>query len=104
MAEIFRRLGILSFGIYLLHEHVDLRYQWYGWLRKLVNPQGKGGVGFFLLEFLFCVVVLFVVGILIDFIRGKLFALSAIWLRKTRAGRAVSRLDAEMAEGRKADA
>ncbi|MDY5870323.1 MAG: acyltransferase [Lachnospiraceae bacterium] len=104
MAEIFRKLGVLSFGIYLFHEHIDLRDKWYGWLKKLVNPQGKGGVGFFLLEFLFCVVVLFVVGILIDFIRGKLFALSAIWLRKTKAGRAVSRLDAEMAEGRKADA
>ena len=104
MAEIIRRLGILSFGIYLLHEHVDLRYQWYGWLGKLVNPRGKDGIAFFALELIESVAVLFVAGILIDFIRSKLFALLAAWLKRTKAGRAVSRLDAEMAEGRKADA
>ena len=104
MAEIIRRLGVLSFGIYLLHEHVDLRYQWYGWLGKLVNPRGKDGIAFFALELIVCLAVLFVAGILIDFIRSKLFALLARWLKKTRAGSAVSRLDVEMAEGREADA
>lgn len=104
MAEAFRKLGALSFGIYLLHEHVDLRYQWYGWLSKLVNPQGKGGIGFFLVELLFCVAVIFAAGVLIDFIRSRLFALLAIWLKRTKAGRALSRLDVEMAEGRKTDA
>ena len=49
-------------------------------------------------------VVLFVMGILLDFIRSRLFALFAAWLKKTKVGKAVSRLDAEMAEGRKADA
>lgn len=104
MAETIRRLGVLSFGIYLLHEHVDLRYQWYGWIRELVNPQGKDGIAFFVLELVESVAVLFAAGILIDFIRSKLSALPAGWLKKTRAGRAVSRLDAEMAEGRRVDA
>ncbi len=45
-----RRLGALSFGVYLLHEHVDLRGKWYGWLKVLVNPGGNPGMGYFLLE------------------------------------------------------
>lgn len=104
MAQIIRRLGKLSFGIYLLHEHIDLRYQWYEWLGTLVNPKGKDGVLFFLLELLFSVAVLFAAGLFIDYVRSRLFGVLAAGLGKTKVGRAVSRLDEEMAGGRKEDA
>lgn len=94
--DIIRGLGTLCFGIYLLHEHIDLRYQWYEWLAGMVNPGQEEGLAFFLAELLFCVAVLFVAGIMIDFIRNKLFASLAAGLQNTRIGRWLHQLDREM--------
>lgn len=83
MAELIRRGGKYSFGIYLFHEHPDLRYRWYPFLRNILNPAGKEGTGWFLAELIFSIVVLLLVGILIEWIRDLLFT----FLRKT--GRSV---------------
>lgn len=72
-AELLCRLGTLSFGIYLLHEHIDLRDRWYEWIQRLVNPLQRAGTGYFLLELLASVVILFAAGLCIDFIRSRIF-------------------------------
>lgn len=81
-AAFIRRLGALSFGVYLFHEHIDIRNNWYEYLKQFVNPTGGEGLGFFFWELISCVVILFVVGILIDYVRSILFALAGkgrIW-------------------------
>lgn len=83
MAELIRRGGKYSFGIYLFHEHPDLRYRWYPFLRNILNPAGKEGTGWFFAELIFSIVVLFLAGILIEWIRDLLFTV----IRKT--GRSV---------------
>lgn len=72
-AKLFRKGGTLCFGIYLLHEHVDIRYQWYPFLKGLINPKGNTGMLPFLTELLFCAAILFLAGILLDWLRSVLF-------------------------------
>ena len=93
-ARAVRRMGGLSFGIYLLHEHIDLRERWYGWLKQIVNPAGKEGVPIFLGELIFCTVLLFAAGILIDWIRNFGFRAAGSVLGKTKLSRKLKELDA----------
>lgn len=81
-AGVIRLLGSLSFGIYLLHEHMDIRDQWYEVLRKTVNPHGMTGIGAFVKEWLFCVFMVSVAGLCVDCVRAKLFTAVERGVRK----------------------
>lgn len=105
MADMIRKAGGLCFGVYLLHEHVDLRYRWYWWIKGAVNPSGEKGMGAFFLELIACAVILFTAGIFIDYIRTVLFKAAGALFGNTAAGRVLKRLDREMGvEGRKGTA
>lgn len=94
IAEGIRKVGGLCFGVYLFHEHIDLRYLWYGWIRKIINPGGKYGLGFFLWEMVCCVVILFLAGIIIDWLRSRLFSfLITTVIGKTKLYQKVKELD-----------
>lgn len=92
-AKAVRKLGSLSFGVYLFHEHIDLRERWYGWLRERINPTGREGVLFFLWELFFCTALLFAAGILIDWIRSRLFGMAKAMLGNTKLFRKLRELD-----------
>lgn len=99
MAEVIRRLGGLCFGIYLLHEHIDLRGMWQGWIKQLINPAGKEGFLFFFWELAGCVVILFALGIGIDWLRGRLFSyLTTSVIGKTGLYKKIKKLDREFPE------
>ena len=94
MAERIRKIGSLCFGVYLFPEHIDLRPLWYGWMRQIINPGGRYGLGFFLWEMICCVLILFVMGIIIDWLRSVLFSFSiTIVIGKTKLYQKVQELD-----------
>lgn len=95
LAEIIRKLGTLSFGIYLLHEHIDLRSLWYDILSRVVNPGRKQGIMFFFIELFFCLFILFAAGLFIDWMRSVLFQAVGRRLGKTWAGQKLKKLDEE---------
>lgn len=84
LAGAIRKMGSLSLGIYLLHEHIDLRALWYGWIQRLINPMEKGGIGFFLGELFLSVGILFAAGMIIDWLRSRLFLAVTRKLSKTK--------------------
>lgn len=92
-AEGIRKMGGLCFGVYLLHEHIDLRARWYGWLRGIINPEGKEGFLFFFWELFTSIVILFMAGIIIDWLRSRLFSAAARLLGKTGLYLKVKELD-----------
>ena len=96
MADLIRKAGGLCFGVYLLHEHVDLRYRWYWWIKDAVNPSGETGMAAFFVELSGCVIILFTAGLFIDYIRKILFAAAGTLLGNRAIGRSLKRLDGEM--------
>ncbi len=65
------RVAPYTFGIYLLHENIAVRDLWPVWL----GVEGVRGSLLFIPQILFAVVVVFAFGIIVDFIRKKLFQL-----------------------------
>ncbi|MBR1470459.1 MAG: GNAT family N-acetyltransferase [Lachnospiraceae bacterium] len=65
------RIAPYTFGVYLLHEHLLLRYAWPEWfgVGKIYGPAR-------VLHLLFSVLVLFIIGIIVDFLRSRLFDLA----------------------------
>ena len=102
-AALVRKAGGLCFGVYLLHEHVDLRYRWYWWVRQIINPLDKTGLGVFFLELLVSVVILFAAGLLIDYIRSVIFKTVSMLSKKTAVRRILDNFDREMCGFEKPD-
>lgn len=75
-ASIIRWLAPYTFGIYLLHEHVLVRYEWLRWL-QVERVQGS----FLFVPHMFgCVLLVYAVGTVIDFVRAYLFArIGRLW-------------------------
>ena len=63
------RMSPYTFGVYLLHENLAIRNLWPAWL----GVEGVKGRPLFVLQMLFAVVIVFAFGIVIDFVRMKLF-------------------------------
>ena len=95
MSAFVRKLGVLSFGVYLFHEHIDIRDIWYGYLRELIHPVGGEGILFFLWELVCCIVILFAAGILIDYLRSLLFRWAGKVFAYTAVGKKLKALERE---------
>lgn len=92
-AEGIRKLSGLSFGVYLLHEHIDIRECWYGWLKGIINQDNQSGLLYFFVELIFCVIVVFAAGILVDFLRRCLFKMVGNAIKNTKLHQAIVKLD-----------
>ncbi|MDE7275680.1 MAG: acyltransferase [Lachnospiraceae bacterium] len=68
-ADMIRRIAPYTFGVYLLHEHILVRYEWMNWLQVETVRESF----LFLPHMLWCVCVVFLAGILVDFVRAWLF-------------------------------
>lgn len=67
------RIAPLTLGVYLLHEHILLRYEWQGWIFSLAGePEGAVGL---LLETFLAVLFVFAAGIVVDAARQWIFTL-----------------------------
>ena len=70
VAALARWLGPYTFGVYLLHENISIRYLWPAWVQALIPAPG----GTWILQWLAGIFMVFAAGILIDFLRSRLFA------------------------------
>lgn len=95
VTQIIRKTGKYCFGVYLFHEHLNLSKNWYPFLQKAVNPNRNEGVMYLFAELLFCVVVIYAIGIAIEacrvvlagamsrrLFRGKINALDVLFEKK----------------------
>lgn len=69
-ASLIRRLAPYTFGVYLLHEHILVRYEWMQWLRV---EQVQGSF-LFVPHMIGCVLLVYAAGTVVDFVRAQLFA------------------------------
>jgi len=64
-------LGKYTLGVYLLHEHPLVRYEWVRWFK--LDEISCAPAGVFLLKLILSVISVFAVGIAVDFLRNRLF-------------------------------
>ena len=69
-AKAVRTLAPYTFGVYLLHEHVLVRYEWMKWL----GVENVKESYLFVPHLLVCVLVVYAVGTAADFVRAWVFA------------------------------
>ena len=68
-AEAVRRLAPYTFGVYLLHEHELVRYQWMKWL----HVDSVWGRWMFIPHMIGSVLLVYAVGTAVDFARAWIF-------------------------------
>ena len=68
-ANLVCKIAPYTLGVYLLHEHIYVRYLWPSWFG--VGPSQN--VGMFLLKAFGTVLCVFVIGIVIDYLRSLVF-------------------------------
>lgn len=69
-AKVIRKLAPYTFGVYLLHEHILVRYRWIDWLQT----DKVRGTWLFLPHMAGCVLVVYLAGVLIDSVRTYAFS------------------------------
>lgn len=68
-AAVIRRLAPYTFGVYLLHEHVLVRYEWMQWL----HVEAVQGRFLFVPHMIGCVLLVYAAGIVLDCVRVYFF-------------------------------
>ncbi len=63
------KLAPYTFGVYLLHEHMLVRYRWLEW----VHVDAVAGKWAFLPHMAGCAALVYIAGTLVDFVRARLF-------------------------------
>lgn len=84
-ANLIRLLGPLSFGVYLLQMHVDIRDRWVIWIASLLPGMDRSTTWGLFLDMIVMVLLVYVTGIGIDYIRSRLFRLADMLLARRRA-------------------
>ena len=69
IAKVIYKVSPYTLGVYLLHEQIDMRYLWPQWL----GASAEGNVFLLLIRCLLAVIIVFVIGIVVDIIRSKVF-------------------------------
>lgn len=79
LARVIRKIGPYTFGVYLLHEHVELKFRWPWWFGMEKYGEGNWSP----LHWLKTILFIFVLGIIVDYLRSLLFkGVEAFFRRK----------------------
>ena len=94
------RLSAFTFGVYLFHEHLDIRYVWVGWIEEFMGPVSETGTGGFLMHLAVSVLLVYAAGTFVDAVRMNIFRYLHRYVSKTRLAAAVRKLDGAFFEGK----
>ena len=95
-SKIICNVSPYAFGVYLLHEQIQVRYLWPTWLQV----HETGATMWFLPHFLLTIIGIFVLGLGIDFIRTKIFAGIGAYFKGGRVENAFRTIDKQLKIGK----
>lgn len=72
-ADVVRFVGPLTFGVYLLHMHIEIRDRWVTWMEHLLGSVPYHSVPLFAWHAVRSILIVFVAGIFVDWIRKMIF-------------------------------
>lgn len=87
-SDVVRFIGPLTFGVYLLHMHIEIRDRWVIWMEHLIGEVPTESIILFAWHLVRSVVIVFLAGIFVDWIRKTIFdfigrVFHDTWLFKT---------------------
>lgn len=100
LARAARFLAPFTFGVYLLHEHHEIRDRWLFWLEDFIGPVPKQQPLMLILHMITSVIIVFLAGCMVDFIRATLFAWLIRVTKDTPPIRRLKQLDASIHKNR----
>lgn len=95
VSELICKLSPLTFGVYLFHEHIDIRNEWVGWIEEFTGPAAQTGVLGFVVRLLVSVFVVYAAGSFIDAIRLNIFRFIGRYSEKGKLSAWIRGVDGE---------
>ena len=83
LANIITKISPYVLGVFLLHEHIELRYLWVEW----ANISAEGSILMRTLHMIITILVIFICGVLVEYIRVNLYSLVSNVLSKSLSTR-----------------
>lgn len=95
-AKIIRYIAPLTFGVYLLHQHIEIRDRWIIWLQNMIGEIPRYSVFLFAWHMLRCVLIVFCAGLFVDWVRMVIFEYIARTLHDTKLFTWIRKMDKEL--------
>ena len=95
-ADLVRFVGPLTFGVYLIHMHVEIRERWVIWIEHLLGEVPVYSVPLFAWHAVRSVLIVFVAGVFVDWIRKMIFDYVGRTMHDTWLFRKVRQMDEEL--------
>ena len=92
LADIIRRIAPLTFGVYLIHNSIDIRDKWLGWAEVFAGPVPEGTLAM-LAHLLACVLMVYAACLIADWIRSMFFDYMIRVMRGTALADRIRRFD-----------
>ena len=96
VTDTLRIIGPLTFGVYLLHMHVEIRDHWVSWISGFIGEVPMYSVPLFAWHALRTILIVFVAGIFVDFLRKMIFDYIERLLHDTWLFKKIRQLDGEL--------
>lgn len=97
-SELILRLAPLTFGVYLFHEHMEIRGEWTGWIEDFIGPVAECGVFGLIVHLLVSVLLVYAAGTFIDVVRLNSFHYIGRHLKRTKLCKWLEQLDEEFSK------
>ena len=95
-ADVVRAIGPLTFGVYLLHMHVEIRDRWVVWIEQIIGAVPTDSVPLFFWHILRSTVIVFAAGIFVDWIRLMIFDFVERVFHDTKLFKKIRQLDEDL--------
>lgn len=95
-ADCVRFVAPFTFGVYLLHMHIEIAGRWLWWLEHIFGEVPKDSVLLFAWHQLRCVLVVFAAGVFVDWIRKMIFDYVGRVLKDTALFKKIRQWDEEL--------
>ena len=95
-ADVIRVLGPMTFGVYLLHMHIEIRDRWVDWIAGVIGEIPYDNVPAFALHHLVTILIMFMAGIFVDFICKTVFGFFGRVLHDTWLFKKIRQWDEEL--------
>jgi surface polysaccharide O-acyltransferase-like enzyme len=95
-ADVVRFAAPFTFGVYLLHMHLEIKDRWLVWLEHIIGEVPDYSVPLFAWHQLRCIIIVFAAGVFVDWIRKMIFDFLGRVLANTKLFKLINKWDEEL--------